>query len=97
MDGLGLILLRYPDNVTSGRQNVARFEVDDHAPDFSATTYDGNKIRLADFLGKRALVLFFYPKDGTPICTQEVCAFRDSYERFIVAGADVIGTVDPIV
>jgi hypothetical protein len=52
---------------------VARFEVGDHAPDFSATTYDGNKIRPADFLGKRALVLFFYPKDGTPICTQEAC------------------------
>ena len=70
---------------------MARFEVGDHAPDFSATTYDGNKIRLADFLGKRALVLFFYPKDGTPICTQAVCAFRDSYEQFIDAGADVIG------
>lgn len=70
---------------------MARFEVGDHAPDFSATTHDGNKIRLADFLGKRALVLFFYPKDGTPICTQEVCAFRDSYEQFIDAGADVIG------
>lgn len=70
---------------------MAKLEVGDHAPDFSATTYDGNEIRLADFLGKRALVLFFYPKDGTPICTQEACAFRDSYEQFIDAGADVIG------
>jgi thioredoxin-dependent peroxiredoxin len=86
-----IVLLRHPDNVSSGRANMTKFEVGDHAPDFSATTYDGNKIRLADFLGKRALVLFFYPKDGTPICTQEVCAFRDSYEQFIDAGADVIG------
>ena len=70
---------------------MARFKVGDHAPDFSAKTHDGNKIRLADFLGKRALVLFFYPKDGTPICTQEACAFRDSHEQFIDAGADVIG------
>ena len=70
---------------------MARFEVGDHAPDFSAITHDGNTIRLADFLGKRALVLFFYPRDGTPICTQEVCAFRDSYDQFIDAGADVIG------
>lgn len=70
---------------------MAKFEVGDRAPDFSATTYDGNKIGLADFFGKRALVLFFYPKDGTPICTQEACAFRDSYEQFIDAGADVIG------
>ena len=70
---------------------MATYAVGDHAPDFSATTYDGNQIRLADFLGKRALVLFFYPKDGTPICTQEACAFRDSYEQFIDAGAEVIG------
>jgi thioredoxin-dependent peroxiredoxin len=42
-------------------------------------------------LGKRGLVLFFYPKDGTPICTKEVCAFRDSYEQFTDAGTDVIG------
>jgi peroxiredoxin Q/BCP len=83
--------LRDTDNATSGSTNVAQFEVGDRAPDFSATTYDGNKIRLADFLGKRALVLFFYPKDGTPICTKEACAFRDSYEQFIDAGADVIG------
>jgi peroxiredoxin Q/BCP len=91
VDGLVIATLRRPDNVNSGRTNVARFEVGDNAPDFSATTYDGNKIRLVDFLGKRALVLFFYPKDGTPICTQEVCAFRDSYEKFIDAGAEVIG------
>ncbi len=70
---------------------MARLEVGDRAPDFSATTYDGNKIGLADFLGKRALVLFFYPRDGTPICTKEACAFRDSYEQFVDAGADVIG------
>lgn len=70
---------------------MASVQVGDHAPDFSATTHDGNKVRLADFLGKRALVLFFYPKDGTPICTQEVCAFRDTYEQFLDAGAEVIG------
>lgn len=70
---------------------MAKLEVGDHAPDFTATTCDGNKISLADFLGKRALVLFFYPKDGTPICTQEACAFRDSYQQFVDAGADVIG------
>lgn len=86
-----IVLLRHIDNVNSGRTNVARFEVGDRAPEFSATTYDGNKIRLTDFLGKRALVLFFYPKDGTPICTREACAFRDSYDQFIDAGADVIG------
>jgi len=86
-----IVSLRHTDYVNSERTNVAKFEVGDHAPDFSATTDDGTKVRLADFLGKRVLVLFFYPKDGTPICTKEACAFRDSYEQFIDAGADVIG------
>lgn len=76
---------------TEGSAKMARVQVGDRAPDFSATTHDGKKISLADYLGKRALVVFFYPKDGTPICTQEACAFRDSYEQFIDAGADVIG------
>jgi peroxiredoxin Q/BCP len=80
-----------PSTMTFESTNMARLEVGDQAPDFSATTHDGHEIRLEDFLGKRALVLFFYPKNGTPICTQEACAFRDSYEQFIDAGADVIG------
>jgi peroxiredoxin Q/BCP len=48
-------------------------------------------VRLADMVGRRPLVLFFYPKDDTPICTKEACAFRDSYETFSAAGAEVIG------
>ena len=70
---------------------MTRLQLGDRAPDFSATTHDGKRIRLSDYLGKRGLVLFFYPKDGTPICTKEACAFRDSYEQFAAAGADVIG------
>jgi len=70
---------------------MARVQIGDRAPDFSAITSGGETIRLTDFLGKRTLVLFFYPRDGTAICTQEACAFRDSYEQFIEAGADVIG------
>ena len=80
---------RSHDNPEEG--NVAGLKIGDRAPDFSATTSDGNPVRLADFLGKRALVLFFYPKDGTPVCTKEACAFRDSYDKFVQAGADVIG------
>ena len=68
-----------------------KLKVGDRAPDFSVTTYDGKPVSLSEYLGKRALVLFFYPKDGTPVCTTEVCAFRDSYEQFVAAGADVIG------
>ncbi|NBV45553.1 MAG: peroxiredoxin, partial [Planctomycetia bacterium] len=52
---------------------------------------DGTTIRLGEYRGRSAVVLFFYPKDGTPICTQEACAFRDSFADFRAAGAEVIG------
>ncbi|MFO0912079.1 MAG: peroxiredoxin [Pirellulales bacterium] len=74
-----------------GSSKSASLVVGDRAPEFSATTHDGRTVRLSDYLGKRALVLFFYPKDGTPICTKEACAFRDSYEQFTAIGADVVG------
>jgi thioredoxin-dependent peroxiredoxin len=70
---------------------MTKIQVGDHAPDFSATTQDGQRICLNDFLGKKALILFFYPKDGTPVCTKEACAFRDSYDKFLETGAEVIG------
>ena len=66
-------------------------QVGDKAPDFSATTQDGATICLADFVGKRNLVLFFYPKDGSPACTKEACSFRDSYEVFVNAETEVVG------
>src|SRR5688500_16102101 len=70
---------------------MTKIQVGDRAPDFSATTQDGAKISLSDFGGTKSLILFFYPKDDTPICTKETCAFRDSYEKFLEAGAEVIG------
>ena len=72
-------------------KQMTKLEVGDKAPDFSTTTYDGRRIGLTDYLGKRSLVVFFYPKDGTPVCTQEACAFRDSYEKFVETGTEVIG------
>jgi peroxiredoxin Q/BCP len=61
------------------------------APDFTLPAHTGAQTRLHDLLGERALVLFFYPKDNTSGCTAEVCAFRDSYEVFKQAGAEVLG------
>ncbi|MFM7836700.1 MAG: peroxiredoxin [Planctomycetaceae bacterium] len=61
------------------------------APEFTARTSDGMDIRLSDLRGRQGLVLFFYPKDETPICRAEVCAFRDSYAAFQSAGFEVIG------
>ena len=48
-------------------------------------------MRLSDFRGRSKVVLFFYPKDNSPICSLEACSFRDSYEVFREAGAEVIG------
>ena len=60
------------------------------APDFSLPDKDGNTIRLSDFLGKK-VVLYFYPKDNTPGCTRQACAFAASYEQFKTQDIGVIG------
>lgn len=61
------------------------------APDFTLPDQNGTLFHLKDHLGAKSLVLFFYPRDNTPGCTTESCAFRDSYQVFQDAGADVIG------
>jgi thioredoxin-dependent peroxiredoxin len=61
------------------------------APDFTTRSQSGQPVSLAEFRGDKAVVLFFYPKDGTAICTKEACSFRDAYEAFVDAGAVVIG------
>lgn len=66
-------------------------QVGDKAPDFTLPSQSGAPVRLSDRLGERVVVLYFYPKDETSGCTREACAFRDSYEVFTDAGADVIG------
>ena len=68
----------------------------DAAPDFSAATNDGSRVSLGDFTGKN-VVLYFYPKDDTPGCTKEACAFRDQFADFGKKGAVVLGvSTDPV-
>jgi peroxiredoxin Q/BCP len=59
-------------------------------PETTLVDGDGKSIQLRDKIGK-PLVVYFYPKDETYICTKEACAFRDQYEDFTSAGAEVIG------
>ncbi len=66
-------------------------KIGDTAPDFTLLSQRSESVSLKDFLGKKSVVLYFYPKDDTPGCIKEACAFRDSYEVFINAGAEVIG------
>ena len=71
-------------------------EVGDKMPDVSLTGADGKPVRLRELVKERGLVVYFYPKDDTPGCTIESCNFRDQYEDFVSAGADVVGiSADP--
>ena len=63
----------------------------DKAPDFALADRTGKTVRLSDFRGQKPVVLYFYPKDDTPGCTKEACSFRDQYQDFQDAGAEVIG------
>jgi peroxiredoxin Q/BCP len=68
-----------------------KVQVGDQTPDFTFTAQSGKQVRLSDFRNQKVVVLFFYPKDGSAICTKEACAFRDAYDQFAEAGAVVIG------
>lgn len=70
---------------------MAPIQVGDRAPDFTLPSQSGEPVRLSDRFGERVVVLYFYPRDNTPGCTAEACAFRDSHEVFSEAGAEVIG------
>ena len=65
-------------------------EVGKKAPAFSLPSSEGRKVALKEFAGKK-VVLYFYPKDNTPGCTQEACDFRDNMARVQAAGAVVLG------
>lgn len=60
------------------------------APDFTLQDKDGREVSLSDFIGKR-VVLYFYPKDHTPGCTRQACAFAGAYREFQDKGVEVIG------
>ena len=63
----------------------------DYIPDFSLKDQDGNLLKVSNYLGKKKLVIFFYPQDGSLNCTREACYFRDLSDVFDEADAVVIG------
>ena len=65
-------------------------EVGMKAPEFTLSDKDGNLVSLSDFLGKK-IVLYFYPKDNTPGCSRQACAFAGTYGEFQKKGVEVIG------
>lgn len=65
--------------------------VGDAAPDFELNDQNGNPVRLSAFRGSKNVVVFFYPRASSAGCTAEACSFRDQFEDFVDAGAEVIG------
>jgi peroxiredoxin Q/BCP len=66
-------------------------KIGDRAPDFTLPSSGGGKVTLSELWAKKTVVVFFYPKDDTPGCTVEACSFRDEYDTFAQAGAEVVG------
>lgn len=71
-----------------GRETV---HIGEKAPDFELQRKDGGYFRLYDVLKENNVVLYFYPKDNTPGCTEQACKFRDQYDIFKENGVEVIG------
>ncbi|KPK49944.1 MAG: hypothetical protein AMS22_12915 [Thiotrichales bacterium SG8_50] len=84
---LVLILLLAVATVSAEEETL---KINDIAPDFVLTDQNGKQRRLADFRN-RWVVLYFYPKNNTPGCTEEACKFRDDYFRLDKLGAEVLG------
>ncbi|OIV43144.1 peroxiredoxin [Flavobacterium johnsoniae] len=66
-------------------------KIGDIVPNFTAKDSHGDVFESQSVLGRKPLVIYFYPKDNTPGCTTEACSFRDQYEDFKDLGAEVIG------
>ena len=66
-------------------------EIGKKAPAFTLPSHQGGKVKLADFKGKKHVVLYFYPRDMTPGCTTEACDFRDFHADFLNLDVEVLG------
>lgn len=86
-----LLVLGLVSCKTEQKEEMGKVKVGDMAPDFELKDKDGNLVKLSSFRGEKSVVVYFYPKDETPGCTAQACSFRDSYEEFTDAGAEVIG------
>ena len=77
--------------IAAKAQSKKELVAGDTMPAFSLLDQDGKMFNSADHVGKNILVVYFYPKDESMVCTKEACSFRDSFDQFTKAGAKVIG------
>jgi peroxiredoxin Q/BCP len=87
----GLLLLVVTPSASLSAQNVTKVEVGSRVPDFKLPDQNGKIIDIHSILGTKNLVIFFYPKDGSPVCTKEACCFRDNLDVFNKSNATIIG------
>ena len=81
-------MLNFSAEAQSSNQSLA---AGDLMPSFSLPDQNGKLFNSAEHVGKNILVIYFYPKDESMVCTKEACSFRDDFEQFTKAGAKVIG------
>lgn len=86
-----LLLLNSTSGCFSQSHKNKTLDVGDTIPAFTLTDQDGKVFNSADHLNKNSLVIFFYPKDESLVCTKEACGFRDNYAAFTATGAVVVG------
>ncbi|HEY9790672.1 MAG TPA: peroxiredoxin [Candidatus Obscuribacterales bacterium] len=70
---------------------TTNLKVGDKAPKFNLHAHPSGQVSLDDFAGKKNVILAFYPKDDTPGCTKEMCAFSDDLSKFSAANTEVLG------
>ena len=75
----------------AGENTMNKVVVGSLVPEFSLPDQNGNTYHLSSVLGKKNIVIYFYPKDDSPGCTKEACKFRDQYEIFKEIDAEIIG------
>ena len=80
----------FPTGFIVGRLEFVSVTINDIAPDLALPKLDGTPLQLSALRGRK-VVLFFYPRDDSPVCTVQACAFRDAYAELTTAGAEVVG------
>jgi len=90
---LSIFFLLFVTFKISANKNIdmKTLQIGDKVPFFELPDQNGKLVKSDSIIGKKNLVIFFYPKDDTPGCTKEACYFRDQYEVFVDANAEVIG------
>jgi thioredoxin-dependent peroxiredoxin len=87
----GLLLMVGIPSTSVSAQTVKKIQVGSHVPDFKLPDQNGKVFDVRSVLGKKNLVIYFYPKDGTSGCTKEACDFRDNLDFFKKSNATVVG------